>query len=68
MPVKNAGEFRAEQKNNPRYSEIPVVLMSADANLNEKMQEHGFVYGTKKPFDMDDMLSKIRSLVTWDAR
>src|SRR5258708_37448244 len=36
MPVMNGWEFRQHQRNDSRLAAIPVLVLSADSNLNQK--------------------------------
>lgn len=59
MPIMNGLEFRSHQKNDSRISEIPVVVMSADGQANEKTrcaEVNGYL---KKPLDLNDFLATV---------
>ncbi len=62
MPVKDAFQFRQEQRLDPRISEIPVMLMSADGQLETKKKQLGFQHCLKKPFEIDTLISAVKSL------
>jgi len=62
MPVMDGHAFRDAQLENPRYRDIPVVVISADRNAKEKsiqMQAAAFL---AKPVNLDDLLSTLAAL------
>ncbi len=57
MPIKDGYQFRAEQKMNPRISEIPVIVMTANQMQDAKsLGTAGFL---RKPVSIEDLLSAI---------
>jgi CheY-like chemotaxis protein len=59
MPVMNGSEFRQRQREDPRLRDIPVLLMSAGARLDdeaEAMDARGVI---GKPPDVDAMLREV---------
>jgi CheY-like chemotaxis protein len=59
MPVMDGIQFRQEQQKDVRIAPIPVLLMSADANLVAKarsLRTQGYV---KKPFDIEGIISTV---------
>lgn len=69
MPVMNGFEFRELQVANPRWSEIPVIVMSADGgqqNPSKQDRLKGAVF-VKKPPDLQDFLEAVHSQVTTGA-
>lgn len=62
MPVKDGNAFRAEQELDPRLAKIPVVLMSADKELEIKTIRIGLHYHARKPLDVDSLLATVKSL------
>lgn len=61
MPVKDGFEFRRAQLENPKWAQVPVVVMSADANVRQKLEKAGLPISAylKKPVNLDDMLSLV---------
>jgi CheY-like chemotaxis protein len=53
MPVKDGFAFRREQEVDPRLAGIPVVMLSADAHLEEKKKRIGVEFALRKPLDFD---------------
>lgn len=53
MPVMDGAEFRARQLADPALSEIPVVLVSADAELREKAEILHVAAAMRKPVDLN---------------
>lgn len=51
MPVMDGAEFRARQLADPALSEIPVILVSADAELREKADALNVSAAMRKPVD-----------------
>jgi CheY-like chemotaxis protein len=58
MPEMNGMEFREKQMQMEKFSNIPVVVMSADnyAKQKAKKMHAGFL---KKPFELSDLFMKI---------
>ncbi len=56
MPVMNGWQFNAEQKKDPELSAIPVVVISADGNLQEKIRDMDAVGYLKKPIQLVNLL------------
>jgi CheY-like chemotaxis protein len=56
MPVLNGWQFRAEQLSDPRLSPIPVVVLSAAADLRQEAATLGAAGYLTKPFDFDQLL------------
>ncbi len=62
MPVMDAFGFREEQKKNPDFSQIPVLMMTADANPEAKAQKLGVQNFIRKPIrNIDEFLNLIDS-------
>ena len=53
MPVKDGFQFRSEQEEDHKLAVIPVVVMTADGNIEAKMHKIGAKDFIKKPFDID---------------
>ncbi len=62
MPGMDGYAFCAERDKTGRLSDIDVVVMSADSDLDAKAAKAGAKGALKKPFgELDDLLSSIRS-------
>jgi CheY-like chemotaxis protein len=59
MPVMNGWQFRAEQRQDPDLSEIPVVVLSAGEHLAEQMQPLEIEDFVRKPIELGHLLRKI---------
>ena len=57
MPIKDGWSFWAELRANPRWARLPVVVISADANVKEKVAPLGPMAALRKPIRFDDLLS-----------
>jgi CheY-like chemotaxis protein len=60
MPVMNGYEFRQAQKAHPEIADIPVIILSADGNVQQKAEAAGVQAYLKKPIELDVLLSTIR--------
>lgn len=61
MPRMSGSEFRMIQKVDPRFSDVPVVLLTADARMEEKARALETQGAIRKPIDLDELLSTIQS-------
>ena len=61
MPVKDGFYFREVQKSDPRISAIPVVIMSADGNVEEKQGRAKAQGYLKKPVEMDEVIFTVKN-------
>jgi CheY-like chemotaxis protein len=68
MPVMNGWEFRSCQKENPKFAEIPVVVVSADGNVKQKAESLGVAHCLKKPVDIDTLMKVAQTFCTQPAR
>lgn len=59
MPVMDGYTFRTEQVKNPKWSKIPVVVMSAEANAKEKMKSYNITAFLSKPVELDTILKTV---------
>ncbi len=59
MPVMNGWQFRAEQRQDPRLSGIPVVVLSAGSNLAEQIADLQVRDYVQKPIRLPDLLDTI---------
>ncbi len=58
MPLMNGVEFAQILKNNPRFENIPIILMSAADPPRGALYADGFI---AKPFDLDVLTNVIES-------
>lgn len=65
MPIKDGFEFRRAQLQNATWSKIPVIVMSADANVRQKLEASGGPMPPylKKPVNLDDVLNLVATTV-----
>jgi CheY-like chemotaxis protein len=61
MPVMDGWEFRAEQLKDPALAEIPVIVISADAQAEDHAARIGAVAYLKKPFEFQQLTNMIGS-------
>ncbi len=64
MPVMSGWEFREEQRRDPDLAAIPVVVLSADGDLDEVCAALGAAACFSKPIDPESLLAKIHTLGT----
>ena len=61
MPVMDGYSFRSEQLKNPLWAKIPTVVMSAEANAQEKMKNYNVTAFLSKPVELETILSTVAS-------
>jgi CheY-like chemotaxis protein len=61
MPVKNGAQFREEQLKDPTIAEIPVIVLSADANIHAVSERLGIRRYLRKPVNLEDLLESVLS-------
>jgi len=59
MPVLDGFAFRTEQLSDIRFAKIPVIIMSADGHIAQKLERAQARKFVKKPIDMDHFLATI---------
>jgi CheY-like chemotaxis protein len=59
MPVMDGYAFRAEQMNNTKWSEIPLVVMSAEAGAKEKLKKYDVNAFLSKPVELETILKTV---------
>lgn len=65
LPVERGEVFCKQLKSDPRYKSIPVVLFTASScNILDKVKDTGAEDGIIKPFDPDELISKINRLIS----
>lgn len=63
MPEMDGASFRVEQIKDRRISEIPVLLMTADAHPDLKRAQIGARDFVKKPLDIDKFLASVEKCI-----
>ena len=61
MPVMDGQEFRAQQLRNPELSDIPVLLISAYRDVEERAAELGRLPFLRKPFNLGHLLEEVQA-------
>jgi len=61
MPVMNGWQFRAEQLKDPRLASVPVLVISADPQVQPKAASLGVAGLLKKPISLDDLLEAVKT-------
>ncbi len=59
MPVMDGREFRSAQQQDPELAEIPVVLLSADARLEQTAEALKPAAALRKPVDLAALLEAV---------
>ncbi len=67
MPVLDGWGFRREQRNDPSIADIPVIVLTA-GSVNDSFSALQADDLLRKPFDMDELLSKIRAISSRPAK
>jgi len=60
MPRCDGATFRAKQLQDPEILDIPVVLLTADANIDVKTQQLSAQGGLRKPVDLRLLMAEVR--------
>jgi CheY-like chemotaxis protein len=59
MPIMDGWQFRSEQMKDPSLAKVPVVVISADAGVHEKVASFGAASVLPKPISLDRLLRAI---------
>ena len=59
MPVMNGWQFRAEQRQDPELSRIPVIVLSAGHDLPSQMPVLGLRDYIRKPIRLESLLDSV---------
>jgi two-component system, chemotaxis family, chemotaxis protein CheY len=62
MPRMSGSEFRTVQRADPDLAVFPVVLLSADARMEEKAQGLKVDGAIRKPIDLDQLFTTIERI------
>ena len=60
MPTMSGWDFRRKQREDTRFSQIPVLLMSAGAHIATVASELGAAGYVSKPVEIPELLRSIR--------
>lgn len=60
MPHCDASQFRAEQLRDPELAKIPVVLLTADVRVVQKLATLALAGGLSKPVDLQVLLDTVK--------
>jgi len=63
MPVLSGEQILALIRNDEEIKNLPVIVLSASANGDDIAHDAGANSFVAKPFDMDDLILKIKDLV-----
>jgi CheY-like chemotaxis protein len=61
MPVMNGWQFRAEQLKDPALAPVPVLVISADPQVQSKAASLGAAGLLRKPISLDDLLQAVKT-------
>jgi CheY-like chemotaxis protein len=59
MPVMDGWQFRVEQARDPGLAEIPVIVISAGADIERKASSMGAAGYFRKPIEVDALLDAV---------
>ena len=60
----NGGELCRQIKRHPEYKDTPVILFSAYVNRDEELFGYGCDAVINKPFDLEELVEKVNSLIS----
>ena len=63
MPKMDGAQFCLAKKSFAKIDAVPIVLLTADGRLQEKVLQTGAATGIAKPVDVDALLRAIEKLV-----
>lgn len=61
MPVMDGQEFRTQQLRDPELSKIPVLLISAYRDVEERAADLGRLPFLRKPFNLGHLLEEVQA-------
>jgi CheY-like chemotaxis protein len=61
MPVMNGWQFRSEQLKDPALAPVPVLVISADPQVQQKAASLGAAGLLRKPISLDDLLQAVKT-------
>lgn len=59
MPKMDGAQFCAEKRKYSEIDKVPVMLLTADGRLAEKVKQVGAAQGIAKPVDIDVLLAEV---------
>ncbi len=62
MPILDGIGFRNEQLKSHLFSQIPVIILSADGNIKSKAEQVKVSNFIKKPVDIDHLINVVNSI------
>lgn len=68
MPVMDGWEFCAHQRRDPRLAHVPVLVLSASADVERAAAELGTQGYLRKPMDIDALLGAVAQQLGGGAR
>lgn len=68
MPVMDGAQFHCELSADARFADLPVVLLTADANAKGKALSLGIRGFLKKPVNVQDLLDEVERYARRGAR
>jgi DNA-binding response OmpR family regulator len=60
----NGGEICRQIKSDPEFNTVPVIIFSAYINKTNELFDYGCDAIINKPFDLNELVEKVNSLVT----
>ena len=63
MPVMDGWEFRRAQQQHPTWGAIPVIVLSAAGNTQERAASIGASGCLRKPLDIDELLTLLQQVM-----
>ena len=64
MPEMNGWQVIDELRTSPQTRPIPILLLSARREMSRTADELGVTAYLEKPFDLDDLLERVRHILT----
>lgn len=61
MPTMSGWEFRREQSRDPALCRVPVIVVTGDANAEQKAQQLAAAAFLSKPYDFDRLMKLVRT-------
>jgi CheY-like chemotaxis protein len=63
MPVMDGPTFAAEARKDPGFKDLPIILITADAQAPQKALGNGLMKYLRKPLKLDELLATIEAAV-----
>ena len=60
MPIKDGFQFCSEKALNEKIAKVPVIVMSAYGQIQEKQEKARAVAHIRKPFDIDHVIETVK--------